>query len=294
MFVNTSIARAALAVSLKPFVAISMTGHPVAFAGDGWKFKTDAAGNIVMKDGKPTVIKPDGTEIGYDIEQTTQTISRLTNEVTTLKAEKTTLAATVAKFADLDPDAARDALDKVGKIKDKKLFEAGEVDTLKDQIAGQWKGKLTDAEKKFSDLAAKYNGLVLGSAFTASKFVKDKLAIPPDVAQAFFGSRFTVDENGKITAKDASGTPLMSSANIGNPADFEEAIEAMVKSYPNRNSILKGTSHSGGGGGQPNINEGGKRVVLRKDMEKLSPAEQAKVALEAREGKTIIQDSAAA
>ncbi|MDO9896905.1 hypothetical protein Q7447_11565, partial [Glaesserella parasuis] len=35
----------------------------------------------------------------------------------------------------------------------------------------------------------------------------------------------------------------------GQRADFEEALEALVDAYPNKNSILKSTGSSGGAGG---------------------------------------------
>lgn len=285
---------AAASVTVTPFVAISATGRPVAFDGNGWKFKM-VNGQIELKDGKPIVVKPDGTEISYDIEQTSGTISRLTNELTTAKNDLATAKNAAKAFEGMNADEVKAALETVGKIKDKKLFESGEVDTLKQQIAGGYEAKLKESGDKYSALLARTNALVLGNAFASSKFVKDKVGIPVEMLQSFFGNNFIVDENGKISAKGKDGNPLLSPARIGEPADFEEAIESMVNAYPNKAHVLKGTSHSGTGGGSPGTPDAsGRKQYIRSALEKMTPAEQSSAMKEVREGKATLTEGAAA
>ena len=107
---------------------------------------------------------------------------------------------------------------------------------------------------------------MIGGSFARSKFAADKLAIPPDLVQAYFGKAFSIEE-GRVVAKDVNGNKLYSAANPGELAGFDESLEMLVNQYPGKEHILKGTGASGsgasgstGGGGTPKGNFGGAKA----------------------------------
>jgi hypothetical protein len=130
-------------------------------------------------------------------------------------------------------------------------------------------------------LTADLNNHIIGGSFTGSKFIGEKLAIPADIAQKFFGDRFKV-ENGKLVPMDSNGNPIFSATRHGEHADFEEAIAVMVNAYPNKEMILKGSGASGGGaGGNGGGGAGGKKTMTRAQFGALDPAAQAAAAKDA-------------
>lgn len=111
----------------------------------------------------------------------------------------------------------------------------------------------------------------IGGAFSRSKFIADKLAIPTDLVEARFGKNFEL-KDGKVVAKDAAGNPIYSGANPGELAGLDEALEMLVNAYPQREHILKG---NGGAGSRPRpnmtANAGGPKTMKRADFDKLHP-----------------------
>src|SRR3569623_491843 len=125
------------------------------------------------------------------------------------------------------------------------------------------------AETKLREYDGLENALYtekVGGAFSRSKYITDKIAVPSDMVQAMFGSRFKV-ENGKIIGVGLDNQPIYSRSKAGEIADFDEALESMVDAYPSRDTILKGTGNQGDGARHPNGAPGG-----GKDLSGLSPA----------------------
>ena len=77
------------------------------------------------------------------------------------------------------------------------------------------------------------------------------------MVQAVFAKHFSVSEDGKLQAKDALGNPIYSRVNVGSLADFDEALETLVSSYSNKDSILKGNQSNGGGANANGAGVGG-------------------------------------
>ena len=68
--------------------------------------------------------------------------------------------------------------------------------------------------------------LALSKHFQASP-VMAGLKIPADLAAAFFGDSFRI-EDGKLKAVDANGTQIYSGTRHGEAADFDEAFGELV------------------------------------------------------------------
>lgn len=214
------------------------------------KLKLDEKGNVVVVDGKPVYIHDDGKEIPFDAPQAMQKISSLNAENKQHREAKEKAEAELKKFDGIDDVAkAKEALKTVENLDAKKLIDAGEAEKVKQEVIKGYEQKLADAKALAEKVQGQLHTELIGGSFARSKFVTEKLAMPVDVAQAFFGKHFSIDENGAILAKDAFGNEIFSRVKPGQRADFEEALEALVDAYPNKNSILKGSGSSGGGGG---------------------------------------------
>lgn len=237
------------------------------------KLKLDDKGNVVLQDGKPVYVMDDGKEVAYDAPAMHSKIVALNAENKTHREGREAAEGKLKAFEGItDPAAAVKAMETVKNLDDKKLVDAGEVEKIKaaavraseEKIAALSKShaeELGKKDKELTDLRTTYNGEKIAGAFKGSKFVSEKLAIPADFAQSHFGQRFKV-EDGQLVGYDAAGNKLFSRSKPGETADFEEAIEQLVSAYPQKESILKGSGQSGGGGkpapkGEPGKSGGG-------------------------------------
>jgi hypothetical protein len=84
--------------------------------------------------------------------------------------------------------------------------------------------------------------------------------VPADLVQSKFGNFFSIGEKNTIVAKNANGEQIYSRANPGNVADFDEALQSINDAYLYKDSILKGTSGSGGVTGGNNGAHAGQRL----------------------------------
>lgn len=249
------------------------------------KLKLDENGHVVVQDGKPVYIHDDGKEVPFDAPQAMAKIGSLNAEAKQHREAKDAAEAKLKAFDGVDAQAAKQALETVKNLDDKKLVDAGEVEKLKQAAADAWQNKLAEAEKTHAaKLAAaeaetakirqQLHTELIGGSFARSKTVSDKLIIPSDVAQAFFGRHFTVSEEGKILAKDAAGNDIYSRVNAGELAGFEEALESLIDAYPGKDGILKGSSASGAGTSQGG---GGGKTMPRAAFEALDAAARVQV-----------------
>jgi hypothetical protein len=226
----------------------------------------------VVQDGKPVYVDA-GKTIAFDAVGTRDTIGRLNGEAKghRERAEKAETALKV--FEGLDPEQARKALETVTGLDQKKLIDAGQVETVKAEITKAYQEKLDAAEARAKGLESTLHNEMIGGAFARSKTIADKFAIPADLVQARFGGNFKL-EDGRVVAYDQTGNKLYSKASPGNAADFDEALELLVDAYPYRDSILKGEIRPGGGAQQTG-GTGGPKTIKRDAFMALAPAEQA-------------------
>lgn len=237
------------------------------------KLKLDENGNAVLKDGHPVYVHDDGTEAAFDAAAAASTI-KARNAEAKANRERAEAAETKLKAFDGidDAEAARKALGVVKNLDDKKLVDAGEVERLKAEILKTAQEKIAAAEAKAATVEQQLHKEIVGGAFSRSKFIADKLAIPADIVQATFGQHFKVGENGKLVATDAQGNPITSKTRMGEPADFDEAMETIVGSYAHRDAILKADNKSGSGTRNTDGGSGGGKSMKRAAFEALDPA----------------------
>lgn len=245
------------------------------------KLKLDADGHVVVQDGKPVYVHDDGKEVAFDAPGTVATITRLNGEARGHRERAEAAEAKLKPFDGIeDPAAARKALETVKNLDQKKLVDAGEVEKVKEEaikaLKAQYEPVLTERDKLRSDLYAEK----IGGAFSRSKTIAEKFAIPADLVQARFGAQFKI-EDGKTVAYDQSGNKLFSRSNPGELADFEEALEIIVDQYPYKANILKGSGASGSGAGaSANAGAGGNPAI--KDLSQAKTREERIAVLNAR------------
>lgn len=244
-----------------------------------------------VKDGKPVYID-DATnqEMAIDGGAAMDTITRLNGEAQSHRVKKEEAETKLALYADIDPVAAKTALETVANLDSGELLKAGKVDEIK-QAAIQatetkYKNQLTvadaTAKENLSTIAKLTNSLhgeKITNAFANSSFVKEKMAVPASMAQKLYGDRFKFEED-KIVAYDAQGNKVISLAKPGEMAGFDEAIENIVGGDPNRGAVMKGKGNTGGGGdgnqgGGGGGNNNNDKSVNRKTFDSWNPVAKA-------------------
>lgn len=251
-----------------------------------WKLKTDAQGNAVLQDGKPVYIDADGKEHVFDIAANQAKINGLNSESRTHRERAEAAEGKLKSFEGItDPAAALKAMQTVAGLNEKDLIKAGDRDAAVRAAVDAVEAKYAPIVKQHGELQTQLNTMLIGGAFSGSKFVAEKFqAKGPagvEIAKSLFGQHFKV-EDGKLVAYGADGNKLYSPTRHGQLADADEAIELLVSSYPHKEAILAGSQHSGGGtppGGQGG--QGGKRTLTREQFEALPPAERMTAAKDA-------------
>jgi hypothetical protein len=222
------------------------------------KLKLNDQGFAFVQDGKPVFVHDDGKEVSFDAPSAVAKITALNAEARGHREAKEAAEAKAKAFDGIeDAEAARKALETLKNLDEGKLIQAGKVDEIKaaaqraaqEQVAAASKAhaeELARTKQQLDKLTGDLYSEKIGGSFNRSKLITEKFAIPADLVQARFGQSFKV-EDGKIVAYDQAGNRIFSRARPGEVADFDEALETLVDSYPYREQILKGSGASGGG-----------------------------------------------
>jgi hypothetical protein len=111
----------------------------------------------------------------------------------------------------------------------------------------------------------------IGFAISHSKFVAEKLVLPPDMAADSFRSSFKM-EGGQPVGYGAEGVKIYSRQRPGEVAGLDEALERIVAQHSEKAKILKSPASTTGAGpkstpGAPAIGKG--RALTRTVFEQL-------------------------
>lgn len=201
----------------------------------------DENGNIkVGPNGKPLIKGSDGKEFEIDAIGAQDKINTIVAESNDRRKKLGEANTKLEAFGDIDPVAAKKALEDVSGMSDKNKTD---LDTQRDAINEGWKTKQTEWETEKTTLNDKLFLATTGSKFATSKAVATTV-LPPAIALATFGKNFNPDG----TANDAAGNVIYSKEKPGEPAGFEESISHLIETYPDKDSILKATAGEGGEG----------------------------------------------
>lgn len=252
------------------------------------KLKTidvNGATYAAVTDGKPVFVDDAGKEIPFDVAHTTATISRLNGEAKGHRERAEAAEGKLKLFEGIeDAEGARKALETVKNLSAGDLVKADKVEEIKREARAAAEKQVADAAKASAEEIKRLTGErdafqgqlyteKVGGAFSRSKFITDKVAVPVDMVQAMFGQRFKVEDN-RIVGYDAAGNKLYSRAKPGELAEFDEALETMVDSYAHRDSILKGANQSGSGARPGSGGGSGGKTITRAQFEALPPMQK--------------------
>jgi hypothetical protein len=164
------------------------------------------------------------------------------------------------KYQGLDVEEAKKALETLQNIDQQKLMDTEGVESVKRQMKEAFNAELTKEREKWEkDLKEKsetlemkggqIRNLLVKNAFVSSEFLREKTLLTPEIAYAYFGNHFVIQEvDGQPTAIGRlNGENILSKRNPGELAEPEEAIEIIIDKYPNKERILKGNVQAGSG-----------------------------------------------
>ena len=231
-----------------------------------------------MQDGKPLYIEDDGSEVAFDAPGTKDTIRRLNGEAKGHREAKEAAETALKEYEGIDPEKARESMDKLSKMDAKKLVDAGDIPAAIETALAPVREELAAAIADKERLGADLNKQIVGNAFAQSKFAAEKLTpAGVDLVRGMYADRLKIEDN-NLVPYDKNGQKVYSKARPGEVATFDEALEAYVSEYPHHEHILKGRQLYGSGA--PGGAALGGKSISRADFEakqKSSPAEAAKM-----------------
>jgi len=238
-----------------------------------WK-KTDDGKLATDTNGNPIRIDSEGKEYSMPDDAIDATISNLmkaNGESAERKRKLREVETRLAHFESIeDPEKflaeANKALSTIKNLDDKKLIDAGEVENLKRSITESYDKKLAEKETAIKEKDGLIYKLMVSEKFATSDAI-GKTILPADVAEAYFGKHFKIEE-GQVVGY-LGEDKIYSKERPGAIASFDEALNEVIDKYPMKDKILKPApggsgSQQAGGGGQ---NYGG-------DWHKMSPTER--------------------
>ena len=251
----------------------------------GWKVDED--GKILTDDsGDPIYVDGDGREMTLGA----STISRLNGEARSHRQAKEAAEAKLAEYEGIDAEAAREALEKVSKLNGHELIEAGKVDELKAQITSQFQSQIDTLTTDLTKRESQIENMTRTNAFNGSTFVRERLNLSPDLAEAAFSRNFKF-EDGKIVPYDGNGGVIYSRKNMGGVvADFDEALEILIEGRSDKDRLLRAPEKSGTGGGGGGGSREGSRNISRAEFNEMTPIKKAEAAALAGQGELTIAD----
>lgn len=178
-------------------------------------------------------------------------------------AKAVELEAKLKAFEGIDPEAVRGLLaDKAAadalkvKAEEDRLKQAGDFESLKTRMASEHDKALKLKDDEVSNVKNVINALnktihelTIGSAFSASAYLKEETLLPPNKARRAYEDHFEI-KDGVMNAFDkaqgaADRTPLVDAR--GKPLPFDEAIKSIIDADPDRDLILRSKSKPGSG-----------------------------------------------
>jgi hypothetical protein len=232
-------------------------------------WKLGEADAIVLQDGKAVAVI-DGKEVLIDPDQIYGKVKELNTESEKRRVAMEELQKKLAPWEALtvddkpvDVEAVKSAISTVRNLKDGKLLEADKVQAIRDDAVKVYVQEVANKEAEVGKLRGELDVMAKGHAFATSKFVQDRLLLPPDMALEVFGKHFK-HENGKLIGY-LGDDKIPSRKTIGELADLDEALEAIVEKHPYKDRILKSDGASGSGAPNTGGNGGARGHVLSRD-----------------------------
>lgn len=244
-----------------------------------WKLRED--GTIEMENGNPVYVHADGKEVPFDADGALKSIGKLSGEMKLTKKQHQEAVEKLALFAAIeDPEAAIKAIETVKNLDAKKLVDAGQIDILKAEMGRTFAEKEGSLKSQWMQKEQEYQGhlkvkdeaiqsILMGGKFASSEFLK-KTNLIPEIAANYFGKNFRIEGEGaeiKVVGY-LNGERIPSREKFGEPADFDEALAAVIDAYPHKDRIMLAGMSSGSGsqGNKQHPHDIGKRFIDKNDV----------------------------
>ena len=192
-------------------------------------------GNIKAgKDGKPIYVGDDGKEFEFDVAGAAGRITELNAEsaanrkdANKYKKDADTLTATNADL--------QSTVDSIGD--DNKV----EMEKFKTDTTGAWQKKVDELESSNTTLREDIFDHKVVSQIRNSNLIKTTV-LPPAIFVNTFKGQFQQDHS----AKGWDGRTILSKENPSNNASTDEALQVLLDTHPDRDSLLKASGAHGG------------------------------------------------
>lgn len=251
-------------------------------------WKIDESGVFVKDDkGNPIFVYDGGEEKSVDIPAMSTALTKANREAADRKERIRALEAQMKAFEGIEDiqafiaKAKKDA-DAVASFDDKQKSAEEATRARIDAATAPLNAKIKDLEAANATALSNYHKALIDAHFGTSKYVNEKL-VNPAMVKELFSRYFSVEENGRIVAKNEAGNIVV---DKDGPAGFDSALKELVETSPYKSFILK-ASNASGSGANPNTgnNNFGKKIMNRADFEKLDPASKA---ARMKEGYTLV------
>lgn len=247
------------------------------------KLKLDEAGHAVLQNGMPVWIDADGAEVVFDAPKLFNTVAATRSERDRANEEAKELKAAIKKFGS-SPDELEKALQKIklaNSIDESKLVAS---DKLEEAVTSRLQPfvKERDEEKrtfeeKLSKAEAQVRTVLVSSKFNTAEAIKN-LYLTPDAVEAMFGKYFQVEDGEVVAYRDPNDktSRVYSKADPGKAAEFNEALDTLLKGHANYKNWAKPNAPSGG-----NAPGGSGSGAGGADISSLSPSQKMQRAFDA-------------
>lgn len=164
--------------------------------------------------------------------------------------------ARLKEFEGLDPKELRALVQAKKDAETAQLEAKGQWDSLKAQMVEQHGKELqaerdgkSAAEQRATELASQIAELTVGNAFGTSKFISEELTLSVAKARRVYGSHFEFKDGAVVAYDKPAGSKdrnvLVDSK--GEPLAFEAAIEKLVETDPDKDTLRKSKLKAGAG-----------------------------------------------
>ena len=231
-----------------------------------YKMTEDGNGIAIDANGLPIVIdEKEGKEFGLDAIHLFSKVPALQEEAKNHRLKAKDASEKLAAFGDLDPSKALEAMQLTANLSAGDLTKKDEVEKIKQATEEAWRLRfetektvhsnvVSDLQKQINAIEGDVRKSILSSQFARSPHFTGKeptTILTPEIAEAYFGRHFKVEKSDKgdrIAIGYLGENAIYSKKRPGEPADFDEAMDIIIETYPMKDRILQKSLGSGGTG----------------------------------------------
>jgi len=256
-----------------------------------WKLKQLQNGNFEVRDGKPVFVNDeDGSDFALDVTEHFNGMHTLREENKSVRMKLESTKTALKQFEGISIEDVQKNAEAAKALENIEAMKKGELDKLSKTFQANHEEevkRITNAasarEKELLEEVRvrdeKFNSIKLENAFANSQFLRERAGSPVSLIRAYFAQNFRIDENGDIYGVNDKGERILSKRKVTESAPFEEAIQILCESHPDRDKILAPEEKPGGGmnpGGRFSGPEANKMaaVLNRMNDPKMSPQQK--------------------